>query len=833
MSGAVPSNNPTGYLGLSERNPPNITYTSRNPLTTDTRNFKIGDLWYNKNTQAFWILVSLSGNSANWQLLANASSGSVDTISGNSGGAVGPDVGGNINVIGSGNVTVAGNPGANTLTASLTGTTNNAVQVGNAIGGISSIGLGTTNTVLLGQTGASPAFGQVPNAALQNSTIDVIGGSGITVVGSPVALGNSVTISAAAVVPLTFTADSGTATESSDNINILGTSAQGISTSASGSSVTLTAANATTTTKGVASFNGTNFSVSSGAVSSNAMTVTAGTGITGGGSLNLGGSVSLALTVPVTVPHGGTGLTTTPTNGQLLIGNTATSGYNLSTLTSTGGSVVITNGAGTINLETGATTLNSLTGDTGGAVPPTAGNINIVGTAGQINVSGNVGTSTLTLSLAGGSTAMDSFIPDSGTSPVVPTAAGAVTMSGSGSITTVGGLNTLTTQLTGLTNHAVLVGAGTTTITKVGPSATTGAPLISAGAAADPGFSTTFTIVDSSGITTLSKSASGSTNEIVTTNTSNTASSAAANIISVAGTSAGDAWSQWTVGSTRSYALGIDNSSTQDFKMTYANSASIDPSSGTDVFFFDPNAADDIQWSFRLHTIENATSYTAGAVGIGATNEESTDPSSSARIVAGTTGASSGDPYFLVTVSGVTTNKFGLDNSDSDAFKFNTGATSGAANLDGTTRFKIAQTGAITFNEAYTFPTADGTAGQVLTTNGAGQLSFSNSGVGTWTDNSGTFTAAVNTGYFLTAASTVTLPASPAQGNTVDIVCDTTGSCVITANTGQSIRISNQLSSVAGTATNSARGDSLQLVYRSTGATWFASASPNGAWTTA
>jgi hypothetical protein len=38
----------------------------------------------------------------------------------------------------------------------------------------------------------------------------------------------------------------------------------------------------------------------------------------------------------------------------------------------------------------------SLTGDTGGAVPPTLGNINIVGGAG-ISVSGNPGTSTLTI----------------------------------------------------------------------------------------------------------------------------------------------------------------------------------------------------------------------------------------------------------------------------------------------------------------------------------------------------------------------------------------------------------------------------------------------------
>lgn len=170
----------------------------------------------------------------------------------------------------------------------------------------------------------------------------------------------------------------------------------------------------------------------------------------------------------------------------------------------------------------GGGAVETLTGDSGGAVPPTSGNINILGTSGQITVTGNPGTSTLTLALAGGGTAIDSFIPDSGTSPVVPTAAGAVTMSGSGSITTVGGTNQLTTQLTGLTNHSVLVGAGTTTITKVGPSATTGAPLISEGAAADPAYSTTFSINDSIFLAEESASLPAGAPQIASTNTSTT-----------------------------------------------------------------------------------------------------------------------------------------------------------------------------------------------------------------------------------------------------------------------------------------------------------------------
>lgn len=93
---------------------------------------------------------------------------------------------------------------------------------------------------------------------------------------------------------------------------------------------------------------------------------------------------------------------------------------------------------GFVSLQTSGV-LETLTGNSGGAISPTAGNINTLGT-------------------------------------------GSITIAGSGS--------TLTTQLTGLTIHNVLVGAGTATITNVAPSATAGIPLVSNGAGADPSFTT-------------------------------------------------------------------------------------------------------------------------------------------------------------------------------------------------------------------------------------------------------------------------------------------------------------------------------------------------------
>ena len=98
-----------------------------------------------------------------------------------------------------------------------------------------------------------------------------------------------------------------------------------------------------------------------------------------------------------------------------------------------------------------------------------------------------------------------------------------------------------------------------------------------------------------------------------------------------------------------------------------------------------------------------------------------------------------------------------------------------------------------------------------------------------WIDQATGTTLVKNTGYFVTAATTQTLPASPSQGDVVKVVADTTGAIVVTANTGQTIRIGNLTSSVAGTMTSTLRGDSLELVFRSSTSTWI-SISTTGTW---
>jgi len=81
----------------------------------------------------------------------------------------------------------------------------------------------------------------------------------------------------------------------------------------------------------------------------------------------------------VQIPNGGTGLSSYPLNGQLLIGNTAGQKYDLRTLTA-GTGITITNGAGTISIAN--TGVLSFSGGSTGLTPATAttGAVTLAGT---------------------------------------------------------------------------------------------------------------------------------------------------------------------------------------------------------------------------------------------------------------------------------------------------------------------------------------------------------------------------------------------------------------------------------------------------------------------
>lgn len=117
---------------------------------------------------------------------------------------------------------------------------------------------------------------------------------------------------------------------------------------------------------------------------------------------------------------------------------------------------------------------------------------------------------------------------------------------------------------------------------------------------------------------------------------------------------------------------------------------------------------------------------------------------------------------------------------------------------------------------------------QFLVTDGFVQVT--GGGSPPFVDASGAVAGVTNTGYYLTAASTLTLPAAPSQGDIVIVYADTAAAVVVTANAGQRIRLGNQLSALAGTATSSAIGDSLTLRFRAATSVW-ETVSSMGNWT--
>lgn len=112
----------------------------------------------------------------------------VETLTSNAGGAV-PPTAGNINVIGGNNITGTGNPGTSTITFDLTGTTNHALQVGNATGSLTSLALAGDGQIPIGSAGADPVIA------------NITAGAGITIANGA----GSITISAAGGDLLAYT----------------------------------------------------------------------------------------------------------------------------------------------------------------------------------------------------------------------------------------------------------------------------------------------------------------------------------------------------------------------------------------------------------------------------------------------------------------------------------------------------------------------------------------------------------------------------------------------------------------------------------------------------
>lgn len=238
-------------------------------------------------------------------------------------------------------------------------------------------------------------------------------------------------------------------------------------------------------------------------------------------------------------------------------------------------------------------------------------------------------TSALWRKLAGTSAAAETFIPDGGTSPVVPDASNQITFTGGNGIVTTGGLNTMDWAM-----QSPFVGD--------------------------------FNFENNTAATALELN--------IVNNDTDPASSSALNIDAQVG--GGDSFIHFDViGGTYDYSFGIDNSDGDRFKFnTGAN-----PSAATDIFMVD--TALDSFWHYNGQIFQS-NDWAGGTVFTRIQNTDNTNVGSNACLEILPGGAGGGDPYVQWQVGAVVQQySLGIDNSVAgDPLKLTDGASPSAGN---------------------------------------------------------------------------------------------------------------------------------------------------------
>jgi hypothetical protein len=225
---------------------------------------------------------------------------------------------------------------------------------------------------------------------------------------------------------------------------------------------------------------------------------------------------------------------------------------------------------------------------------------------------------------------------------------------------------------------------------------------------------------------TIGDSNSGATDTLTVQNTSNTASSQAKVAVSVAGDTAGDCWDQWAIGTSRSYAWGISNATTNNnFRLTTTNSATLTPSTGVTIFDMQPTVVKASDAIDAMNVGVNTTDFTSTATAtdqrLDVTNKDNSSANSYANLEVKVGGSTAGDPQVHVTVQGGNSWAFGLDNSDNDSLYIGSTAASASlanptiyATVGGLVKFPMTSAFLAYVNTVISNVTGDGTAYTII-----------------------------------------------------------------------------------------------------------------------